>query len=338
MSKGAAESAGDAEESYAHPVVQRTPDGVLQLRFTREGEGVFEVNAALLAETLRGMAELSGIAAEADLYGTVVAPELKVRPPREGSFEIDFVVFVQQHHDAIKAVTEVGVAVTGVGGAAGILGKFFGWATKAVRATVTKTEELSDGAMTRVTWSDGDMEDLPTPAVRKLMQQTGKAKTRTALKKITAPLGDDAKLLEARVGGAEQPAEEIEAQAPEVVLTDRDHAAFSQEPPAAPPITRTFETEGRLQALDFKRPDKWRVTTPEAPQGRTVEVLDKQFLAQIAGGEAISAEDTFRFAIRETVDPSKKRRNKTWAILSVTSSGQRSHDGNGREHRDAPGP
>lgn len=319
--------------AYEHPVVERRADGVLQLRFENERGEVLEVNAALLADTLKGMSELSGIAASADVYGTVVAPELKVRPPREGSFEIDFVLWTQENAATMDAMAKLGTTVAGVtgglvgiGSSAAMLGKFIRWAKKLTTVTVESTEEL-DGGTTRVTWSNGGVDDFPTPVVRRLMQQTGQAKTRSALRKLTAPLGDDASSLEVREGTAEQSPREIEAAEPEVVLTEHDHAAFSQDPPASPVTTREFETEGRLEALNFKDRGKWRIATPDEPRGRSVVVLDAAFLAAIAAGESVSADDVFWFRIRETVDPSKKSHRTTWELLKVVSHRRGVFDG-----------
>ncbi|WP_284303952.1 hypothetical protein [Mobilicoccus caccae] len=287
----------------------------MQLRF-RDLDGELQVmNAALLGEALQGMAEFVGsLSAERGL-GDGPPPEVLVRPIREGSVVVDTLIHAAQQ-DPFGALTVAG------GGAAGIA-TALRVSIRSLRVTVSSFDHLPTGT-TKVTWSDGESQEIPTAAWKALQSQ--KRRTRRALGKIMAPLAGRSDVLEVREGGATQTSEEITESSPVVVeATTDDYRAARPEPQDSEDSQeRTFEVEGRLKSVDFDDNSKWQIVTLEGSRKAIME--DYDFLERVDRGLPLRKDDIFQFLIREEVTSPNGRTKRSWTILEVTGHRQGYHD------------
>lgn len=71
---------------------EEATDGLVQLRFADEAGQIQDLNAAELAEVLQGLVEFTGQMARAGLFGDGPPPEVRVRPPQEGSFIVEALI------------------------------------------------------------------------------------------------------------------------------------------------------------------------------------------------------------------------------------------------------
>ena len=76
-----------------------------------------------------------------------------------------------------------------------------------------------------------------------------------------------------------------------------------------------FDIEGKLSAIDFDDPDRWRVDTVIAKRMATVE--DEDFLEQVNQGLALSSDDTYMLKIREDKIIKNGRTQTKWTILEI---------------------
>lgn len=289
-------------------------DGIvdsLTLRFDgeeKDGTAVQELRAAHVAEVLQGLVGLSSDFAKAGVFGDGPAgSEVLVRPAQQGSFLIEVVRFIQDHHEAIEAA---GVPT---------LSQVIWWATRSARADVSDFEYLENGNV-KVSWQDNTVREVPLPAWQELQKRGRRRKKQ--LRQIMAPLSD------ARVSSVEiqsPPAAEVEAgeDAEAFTLTRPDYDAVRPDDEINE-RQEIFETEAQMSAIDFDNPTRWRVKTKDATRAATVE--DKDFLGRVANGLAIRKSDIFKLTVREDMVEKNGRSRRTWTVLQVESYRRAAHD------------
>ena len=294
----------------------------LTLRFDGEDEDgtkLHELRASHVAEVLQGLVGLTGDFAKAGAFGDGPAgSEVLVRPAQKGSFLIEVVRFVVDNQEAIAA----GAGATGVPS----LSTIIFWSTKSVRATVKGVEYLENGHVL-LSWSDDTVDEVPKEAWEELNKR--KRRRKKQLRQIMAPLSDS-RVEKVQVQSS-PPVAAIEADpeakededAEDFTLTRPDYDAAKPEDEVEE-TQNVFETEAQMSAIDFDRPDNWRVKTPEVKRNATVE--DADFLARVAGGLAIRKTDIFNLRVRETATEKNGRTTRTWTVLQVLGHRRAAHD------------
>lgn len=293
----------------------------LTLRFegkAEDGRPLHELRASHVAEVLQGLVGLSSDLAKAGAFGDgPVASELLVRPPKEGSFLIEVLRFVDENSTAVATIA---AAATG----APTLSQVIWWATKSARADVSDFEHLENDRV-KITWQDNTAQEVSRAVWDELQKRDRRRKKQ--LRQIMAPLSDaqvtsveieDSSPDEAKTDDAET------KEAPEVfTLTRPDYDAVRPDDE----ITESqniFEIEAQMSAIDFDDPTKWRVRTKDAKRAAIVE--DTTFLTRVADGLAIRKSDIFKLRVREdTIEKNGKTRRK-WTVLKVESHRKAAHD------------
>lgn len=294
---------------------ERPLEEVVQFRYLdREGD-LSELGARDVADVLEGLVELNGEFGRAGMYGSAPAPEVRIRPLREGSFIIEAVLqWTQQNHEAIGAISEMGgtgaLLVTGIRAL-----------TKSARAQPKDVEEFGDGQV-KVTWQDDTVSTIPVKAWDKL--QSSRKKTKKALSKIMAPLGDEADELQVRSGSTDETTQEIEQSPVDLELRRDDYRVAIHEEDDTQEDTREFSTEGVLTTIDFSPDGKWRIATTEGTRQAAIE--DESFLRRIDQGLALHKTDIFTFKIREDVTVKNGRTSTAWTIVEVQGHRRGVHD------------
>ena len=280
-------------------------DGVVQLRFTDLAENVTDINAAELAEAIQGLVEYTSEMARSGLFGDEAPPELRVRPPKQGSFIVEAVL--QLYNDAPDAV--VGTGVAAVAG----LAQSIRVGIRRLREEPADVEYLDTGEV-KVSWPSGTFDEVPVEVWHKLRQN--KRRTRHALRKLLAPLGDDIETLEIRDGSAQASTSEILASTPEVVAERSDYRAAQYEEDEIEELESEFEAEAKLRSIDFRDGAKWTVQTVDGTRKATVE--DEEFLRRLDEGMAIHKNDIFDVRIREVAMVKNGRTVREWALIRVS--------------------
>lgn len=296
-------------------------NGVVQLRFVGESDDSNEIGALALAQSLEGLVELTRELNSSGEFGSGPTPILRVRPPSEGSFVIEALVWLQAN-----PITGTGVALAGVAGVAGAkqVGTAAGKAVvDAVSVGIRRLrgeqpvdfERLADGDV-KVKWPDDSVSEVRKETWDKLQQM--KRPTRKALQKLLTPLDGEASKLELRDATVDASTEEILKKPAEAVARREDYLEASIE--IDPPFEneRFFETEARIRSLDFDNNKKWRIeTTDEGNRQATIE--DTAFLATLdRPGQAIHKNDIFWIKVRE-VHAKERGHNATteWNVIEV---------------------
>lgn len=290
-------------------------DGVVQFRFADEENALKSVNAAEVAEVLQGVVEFTSDMAKQGLFGDGVPPEVRVRPPKEGSFVIETVISWTVENPEVA----LGIATT----AGGAVVKAVDAGVKLLRgAKPTDFDYLANGNVKVVL--DGVATEVPVGVWKRL--DAMKRPTRKALRKLMAPLGDEATTLELRDATVTEDTEAIMSTPPAVVAGRSDYREAAAEVNESSEETETFTVEGVLQSIDFRKGEKWRVATPRGTRLATIE--DKEFLAKLDRGEAIHKNDIFEVTIRETRVTNEGRTSISWALLDarLTKRGQDGDD------------
>lgn len=288
------------------PSTTELRDGVVQLRFADHDDQVKAINAAELAEVLEGMVSFTSDMAKAGLFGGGLEPVVRVRPPKEGSFVIEFIVNMMN----TDPVGTTGLIMTAGGGV-----------TQAVRmgikrlrgVEVTDFDYLDNGNV-KVQWAGGTVDEIPRGAWKKL--NTMSRKTRAELRKIMAPLSDDVDKLEVRDGSLEESTAELLATQPDVIADRADYRQAAVEVDEVEDGSRTFVTEAVLKSIDFRPGEKWRVaTTNEGTRLATMD--DEEFLRDLEHGHPIHKNDIFEVQIRETTTTKNGRSKTEWSLIDV---------------------
>lgn len=281
-------------------------DGLVQLRFSDDEGNIKDINAAEMAEALQGLVSFSSEMAKSGLFGHGMAPEVRVRPPKEGSFIIEaLVMWAGENPEAA-----MGTALTAGGGVVQALNV----GMKKLRGTeVEEFEFLDDGKFVKVKWKNGPAQQVARPVWDRL--QTMKRPTRKALRQILAPLSDDADQLEIRDGSAAATTQEVLSTAPDVVAAREDYRLAVAEPDDSEEEVSVFETEATLNSVDFRPGQKWRISTPEGKRQATIEDVD--FLRRLDEGLALHKSDILDVEISEVKTTSKGRTKRDWTIINV---------------------
>lgn len=297
------------------PDYSEITDGVMQLRFADESNSIHALNAAEVAEVLQGVVEFTSDMAKYGLFGDGMPPEVKVRPVREGSFIIDAVLqFSSDNPEVASALA---------GGAGVVLTKATEIAVKTLRGTtIDSAVEMADGSM-MINWKGGGVNTVPKDTWRRINAM--KRPTRKAVQKLLAPLSNEAEVLEIRGGDVSTPSDALSTEAPEFVATPSDFRDASYEADEVEEEVETFETEARLQSIDFRPGQKWRVATIDATRLATIE--DEDFLRGLDEGIALHKNDIFQVTIREVRTITNGRVATDWSITKARRTKRGSDDG-----------
>ncbi|WP_313366627.1 hypothetical protein [Microbacterium sp.] len=316
-------------------------DGVVQLRFADDDDNIKDISASDLAEVLEGLVELSRELASSGEFGDGAAPRIRVRPPKEGSFILEAIVWMQENPIGAAGMTAVGAAATAAGVNAGkaigtaagkAVADAIGAGIRSLRGHTPVEFDYLDSGDVKVKWSDGTASEHRAETWKKLQEM--KRPTRRALRKIMAPLNTDADKLEVRDASVDATTDEILNTPAEAVAIRTDYLTATQEAEQTTEEERIFETEAVLGTIDFDNTAKWRVkTTREGTRTATIE--DVEFLRGLDRGDAIHKNDIFWLKVRETTvkEPGKNVRTE-WAVIEVTRT--RRGDTGGDAHDDAP--
>lgn len=300
-------------------VVDRTTeilDGVVQLRFADERGDVHDLNAAELADVLQGLVEFTGQMARAGLFGDGVPPEVRVRPPQQGSVIVEAIV--QWTGENPEAAAGMLFPTAG----AGVVYSLKVALRKLRGSEVADFEHLENGNV-KLNWSDGTVSEVQATVWKVLNEQ--KRSTKRALRKILAPLSDDVDRLEIRDGRPEDETRDVLTAEPELVMDRTDYRTAAHESDDEEEEISTFDVEAQLTSIDFRTGEKWRVRTARGARQATIE--DDDFLRQLDEGMALHKNDLFDVTVHEVATTRNGRTTREWSLTKVTRKRQGGHDG-----------
>ncbi|NWL32996.1 hypothetical protein [Paenarthrobacter nitroguajacolicus] len=291
-------------------------DGLVQLRFSDEKGQIHDLNAAEMAETLQGLVEFTSQMAKAGLFGDGPSPELRVRPPQEGSFILEAVLAWagENPEEAVGTALATG----------GALVQGLNMGLRRLRGAEPKDFDYLDNGDVKVVWADDKVDQVPAKVWDQLRAE--KKQTRKALRKIMAPLSDDADSLEVRDGTAAETTDEILRTEPEAVASRDDYRTAVVEVDDISERTDTFEAEAQLTSIDFRRGEKWRIKTLDGTRQAMME--DEEFLRQVDKGMALHKNDIFDVTIREVSTTKNGRTTRDWSLIKVIRKRRGEDDGN----------
>lgn len=301
-------------------------DGVVQLRFGDDEGTLHDLSAAEMAQVLQGMVEFTSQMAKAGLFGDVMPPQVRVRPPKPGSVVIETVLQFTQT-DTWTAAGEILAFGIGLVHAVNV-------ATRKLRRTqVTSVTAFGDNDVI-IQWQDGTVDQVPGTVWEELKDE--KKKTKKALGKIMAPLGDDVTRLEIRGAGTEEDSDSVLASDPGAVLDRDDYlvaVAVAEDPDDQ---ERTFEIEAALTSVDFREGKGWRIEVRQdgTRTERSVTVADRDFLRSVDEGRPVHKDDILRVRVHEVAKVRNGRNSTDWTIVEVLS--QRRAGGDDASLEDLP--
>lgn len=304
-------------------------EGLLQLRYTDEAGEITDLNAAELAEVLEGLVAFTSTMAKKGLFGDGPPPEIRVRPPREGSFIIDALVVIGDGVDAlVSAYDALGLDNDTVETGrdmvvATALAKAIGVGTRAIRGNrPVDVDDMADGRV-KVRWADQTFDVVPRKVWDEL--ETMKRPTKRAMRKILAPLSDEADMLEVRPGSPKDERDELSTKVPMVVADRGDYRAAAHEPDDVEEVPFTFESEAQLTSIDFRRGEKWRVSTTQGTRMATIE--DSDFLRALDQGMALHKNDVFDVTVEGVATTKNGRTTTEWTLTRVVRKRRGVDDG-----------
>lgn len=282
-------------------------DSVIQLRFSSEDGSISDLNAAEVAEVLQGLVQFTSQMTAAGLFESPVGPTVRVRPPKAGSFEL-VAVLQWAHENPAVAAAMVGPTTVGAVTVAIRVG------TRLFRGVTAKdVERLDDGKTAKITWSDETVQEVPVG----VWDRINKARhpTKAALRKIMAPLGDDATRLE--IDSGREIAGDVDS--PTMVLDRADYRAVAAADPAPADRSRTFETEATLLSVDFRRGEPWRIETRDGTRrtSRKATLEDESYQRELDNGLALGKNDLLILRIQEVETKPGERTTRRWSIVKV---------------------
>lgn len=285
---------------------------VLTLRFDGSGaagEALHELKASHVSDVLEGISELARDFEKAGAFhgDGPDGSDLLVRPAQEGSFIIEVLRVVQEN-------PEVATAAAGVIGVPS-LAKVVEVATRSMRAEVQDFDYLENGNV-RIQWQDDTSQEVPLEVWNELNKQ--KSRKKKQLRKIMAPL-QDPRVRDVQLYGPDE-REDGKLTEPSSVL-DKDDLNAAQAEDEVDEQYDIFEAEGRMSAIDFDNPDKWRIKIEG--DVRTAKVEDAYFLTKVKNGLQIGSDDVFRLQIREDRVTKNERTTTKWTVLRVDPGGGR---------------
>lgn len=307
-------------------------DGVVQLRFVDEADNVTDISATDLAEVLEGLVQFTSELAKSGEFGDGPAPRIRIRAPKEGSFVLEAIVWVQEN-----PIATTGLAAF-TGAAAAAAGKSvvdaIGAGIRSLRGQRPVDFDYLENGDVKVKWPDNSVSQVRRETWEKLQQM--KRPTRSALSKLLTPLNTDADTLEVRDASVDATTDEILSTPAEAVAIRTDYLTAIQEAEETYENERIFETEAVLRTIDFDNTAKWRVkTTHEGTRTATIE--DVQFLRGLDRGDAIHKNDIFWLKVKENTikEPGKNARTE-WAVIEVRRTRRGDTDGDAHDVDSAP--
>ncbi|MDR0483059.1 MAG: hypothetical protein LBH13_07910 [Cellulomonadaceae bacterium] len=279
-------------------------DDVVQLRFVDEDGQDQTIEGHLFAQSVQGLVEFVSEMGKARVFGEGPAPEVRIRPVKEGSICIEAVLeFYQANQELI--LTSSGAAVT----------ELLRAGIRRWRGAVVDFEYL-DNDNVKVTWKDGTASELPAKAWHEVNRRNSKA--RKALAKVQAPLSGDADVMEVRYASRAATSQQILAEQPELAASIDDYratAAVDDVPEEL--VNYHIDVEARLRSIDFDNANKWRIAALGQRRNATIE--DTKFLKKVSKGLALHDDDVFRVDIREDIKvPEAGNRTTKWTVTRVT--------------------
>lgn len=302
-------------------------DGLVQLRFSDDEGKIHDLNAAEMAETLQGLVEFTSQMAKAGLFGDGPPPELRVRPPQEGSVILEAVLqwAGQNPEEAVGTALAAGGAL--------VQGLNMGF--KRLRGQEPKDFDYLDNGDVKVVWADDRVDQVPAKVWDQLRVE--KKQTRKALRKLLAPLSDDADSMEVREGTSADTTDEILRAEPEVVASRDDYRTAVVDVDDISENIHTFDAEAQLTSIDFRRGEKWRIKTLDGSRQAMME--DEEFLRQVDKGMALHKNDIFDVTIREVSTTKNGRTSRDWSLIKVIRKRRGEDDGNdGSSPEEPPSP
>ena len=188
--------------------------------------------------------------------------------------------------------------------------------------TVRDFSEL-EGDTVKVNWSDDTVDEIPLRAWTELNRAPRKNKR--ALKKIMAPMSDEATVLEVRAGRVDESTEDLLADVPDAISDRMDYRVLAAEPDEIEERLNVFDAEAELLSVDFRPGQKWRVGTPHGE--RSVEIEDMDFLRSLDHGLALHKGDLLDVTIRETVTVKNGRTTTEWVVTHAALKRRRGDTG-----------
>lgn len=281
---------------------------VLDLQFdgeNRNGLPLHELKANHVSDVLEGLTELITDFEKAGAFhhDELLNTELFVRPPKEGSFILEVCRIATDQPEAAKSLAESAENLAIILGLPTI-SQIIWWATKSARADVRDVEELSDGNM-KVLWQDDTVDIIPQSAWVELNKRRRRRKRQ--LRKILRPL-EDQRVRDLHVSDGISAGDDFKTY-------NKDDYEAVKESDEVEETFDIFTIDGRLSAIDFDDPDRWRVET--ALGKRTATVEDEHFLSSIAEGKPIRADDWFVLKVREDKTVKGERTYRKWTILEI---------------------
>lgn len=281
---------------------------VLQLRFADYEAGPVNLNAWELSETLQGVAGFAEEMAKAGVFGEGITPPIEVRPPREGSFVIDFVIPV-----ANWSAENPEAAIAVFGSPAVAFNSLLKTGIKTIKGDRVADFEKIDEDTYKVTWQSGEATEVPIKAWRELQKK--KRRTRSNLEKILAPLSSSADVMEIRGGDTQKTTEDIMDSEPIEAYDTEDFKALVSSVPEEDVHTNRFEVEASFESMDFRPGKKWKIVSTAG--SRMAVMADDNFQKLLDNGLKIGKDDLFRITIEETVRTKGERSTTEWTMTSV---------------------
>lgn len=279
---------------------------LVQFRYASADETLRDLEASELIEALQGVIDLVSNFSKSGAFGEVPPPRVSVRPPEEGSFMITAVI---EWWYSLSGAEQVPVVLGGVG----TVGAMIRRSLKSLKSSPSDFEQLPNGKY-KVLWPDGVAEEVTEDEFKALNKKTRQRKI--ALRKVMAPLGRDADVLEVR--GDTDGDGTIDSQDEVIAVADRGDYRLTAVPPRMDEDTSEIvEVEAQLHAADFYDDTRWRMSMNG--KVRTVTIEDNDFLAKINGGLALRKGDIMRVKVRVDVSYTNGRASTSRAIVEVLS-------------------
>lgn len=297
-----------------HETTGELENGLVQLRFADDDGHIKDINAAEVAEALKGLVAFTSEMAKAGLFGDGLPPEVRIRPAQEGSFVLEAILMwaAANPEGAITSGITVGGALT----------QGINMGLRKLRGEEPSDIDYLDNGDVKINWPNNKVDQVPQQVWNRLRAM--KRPTSKALRMMLAPLSDEADRLEVRDSRVAATTAEILRTEPDVVAERSDYRAAVAEPDETEERTNTFEIEATLRSIDFKRGEKWRILTALGPRQASIE--DEEFLLQLDRGLALHKGDLFDVTVRELETTGPGRTKREWSLIKVTRKRQGASD------------
>lgn len=277
---------------------------VLTLRFVGEntdGSTLHELQADHVSDVLEGLFELLDDMEKDGVFHAegVKDSSLLVRPPKEGSFLLEVVRVVQENPDAVA----MGAGALGIPS----LGTMV-WAVKQKILVGVKDYEKQVDGHVKVVWTDDTVSEVTEPVWNALRKRP--VAKRRHLRKIMAPLADT-RVQKAEVSNPESTAQER----PSPFELDKIDYQKTQPDDSAEKVFEQLKVDGKIAALDFDNPNRWRIRANGESRIATVE--DEYFLQRVGDGLQIGRDDVFRLTIEQVIVREDNQTKKKWTVTHV---------------------